>query len=147
MVLTNALLFMAACNDSKLDRVITAIDIAAALPQALQLAPDETERLTAGFGAVAAALRQFREHPSAKTWRTALAILADLHQRNVFRVADPVKQARITAIITVVERFANSITPHPTAAVEAPLTVDDFPDARHLDDADIRELERLVKPQ
>lgn len=141
LCVTVGALFTTGCPDrKKADRFIAAVEAAQFLPGAFGVTGDQAQLVSDGFGAVAAAARAFRDGRG--TWDALVATFREVKARPSWQRLDPDLRAQVDAVWTVSERLLNSIQPAGTAAEEGgPLPEPDF---SHVDEADLRELERLV---
>jgi hypothetical protein len=124
---------LVACSSSKLNRVIASVEVAATIPSF-------PAQVREGFSETARALRTVRDNPNAATWQNALRIFDDLNARNVFRVSDPNLQATISAIVAVVRVLLEDAAPQISGDGARA-----NPDVGKLKEADVKELERLVR--
>lgn len=143
LVLAVLLCFAAgACSSSQLDRFVGAVEAAQELPAVFGVTGDQARLVSDGFGAVAAAARDFRARPDADAWRRLVTVFQDVRARPSWQRLDGTLRARVDAVFNVAERLLNSIEPSGTAPVAAgPAPKPDF---NRVDSADLRELEQLV---
>jgi len=139
IILTLALVFLltlsfAACSPSKVERVQVALEAATLIPGA------EKPCVAEGLNRVRGSLAIMKSSPTPANWRLVKdAALA-------FNVAACTDNARLIAIVAVIGRIVQSVDPQPTLSDDSRVTAEDYRNAlRHVDEADLKELERLVK--
>lgn len=142
LVCALSLCFVAAkCNDpAKADRFIFAVEAAEGLPAAFGVTGDKAQLAADGFSTIAAAAKNFRDGKG--TWENVVSTFQAVRSRESWKRLPPDLRARVDAVFDIAERILNSIQPAGTAAVEGgPLPTPDFD---HVDEADLKELERLT---
>lgn len=130
----------AACDGSKVDRTILALDNAILLPAALGLPPQQVTCAEEGFRSVRNAFVAMKENPTSSNWAVVKAATDKLELGSCFN------NPRLVAVARIVINIVVSVTPQPTLDRDEPITEKDYKNAlKRLDEADVKELERLTK--
>jgi hypothetical protein len=124
-----------ACDTSKADRLILALTAAQSLPVAFGVTGEKAQIVADGFGAaveVATALRDGKT-----TYEAAVTALNDIRKRPTWEKLDGELRARIEAVWTVAVVILDSLQP-------TSRSVGERPSLDRIDEAQLRELERLT---
>lgn len=131
-------LVLLACGSSVAERLSLALAGAQALPAALNLPAKEQKCAAEIIGRVSTSVDGYRAHPDATRWKLVGDAVASMD------FSQCTNNPRVIALAPVITRIFQSLVPAGTAAVEG-APVSQTPDLSHVDEADLKELERLVK--
>lgn len=123
-----------ACGTSNIKRLQIALEAAPLIPGA------EKPCVQEGLRGVSLALDRMKADPTRENWQ----LLKDAALN--FNVSACTDNARVVAIFGVIQRIVQTVDPQPTLSSDEPVTEKGFKEAlKHIDKADVEELERLVR--
>jgi hypothetical protein len=130
-----SLLTLPACDQSKADRFILAVEAARALPAVFGVTGEQAELVSDGFGVVASAARAVRDGKG--TWEALVQTFREVRGRPSWRRLDGRLRERVEAVWALAEALLDAARPSLTRSMSRP-------DFGRADEAGLRELERLT---
>jgi hypothetical protein len=125
-----------ACGQSKLDRVVLALDAAPLVLSRFNLSGEDNERITDALRLASSKLREYRQNPTQEKWGLVVETFLDLEARHVFRVSNSDAQKWIDEVVEVSKSLMG------IEGAESIRRVSARPVMR---DGDLRRLELLMK--
>jgi hypothetical protein len=90
-----------ACGQSKLDRVVLALDAAPLVLSRFNLSGEDNERITDALRLASSKLREYRQNPTQEKWGVVIRTFLEFEESGTFKVSNADAQKWVNEVVEV----------------------------------------------